>query len=103
MSRIKTSQPGQIKLRAEIIGVNLNYIPVQQKAAQVFRVFWSDMRGMEQTKPIKSLDLQENNSISLKPSGQWSIQFSKCYLEVTLHESLENMLVINTPEHPIVL
>lgn len=90
-----------MKLRAEIIGVNLNYNPVQQKASQVCRVFLSDMRGMEQTKPTKSLDFQENNPFSLKSSGQWSMQFSKSYLEATLQESLENMIVTNTVEHPM--
>lgn len=83
--------------------MNLNYIPVQQKVAQVGRVFMSHMRGMEQTKPLKSLDFQENNSTSLKSNGQWSTQFSKSYLEATLHESLENMIVINTIEQSTLL
>lgn len=83
--------------------MNLNYILVQQKAAQVQRVFLSDMRGREQTKPINSLYFQENNPISLKSNGQWSTQFSKSYLKATLRESLENMILINTIEHPTLL
>lgn len=83
--------------------MNLNYIPLQQKVAQVRRVFMSHMRGMEQTKLLKSLDFQENNSTSLKSNGQWITQFSKSYLEATLYESLENMIVINTIEQSTLL
>lgn len=63
----------------------------------------SHMRGMEQTKLLKSLDFQENNSTSLKSNGQWITQFSKSYLEATLYESLENMIVINTIEQSTLL
>lgn len=61
------------------------------------------MGSLEQTKPIKGLDFQENNPTSVKSNGQWSTQFSRSYLEATLHESLENMIVINTVEHPTLL
>jgi len=44
-------------LRAEITGVNPDYIPVLQKATQLCRDFLSDVTGMEQTKAkIKSLN-----------------------------------------------
>lgn len=58
------------------------------------------MRSLEQAKPIKGLDFQENNPTSVKSNGQWSTQFSRSYLEATLHE---NMIVINTIEHPTLL